>query len=372
MNYLKVLATAFFSILIAACDHPIEIKGSGDVLSTSGNHDCYLEDYNSNKESCVRNIIVGEYAETYYAAPRDGWKFDKWHGCQTVNDGLCSFSVPANAVFKAWGITAPPLIAVFLEEGTSNNPSPISGITCEQGADGGECIDYVRDFFGGDRQSMPGLCAINNDCGAYNAYGYWDLGFGQGKIPRANSIMIIGKDSQLTFGHAAVVVAAEERTDGKWRLTVQESNWSLADKIDCGVIYTLDSATMKVSRNDGRWLDLRGFIYSAPDDNSSLLGSWFGNVYQPNVSSRYPDGYSARLTFRRNSTGEIFGESEYPTLNCGGALSFVGSQAETFTFYEDVEGGRCLDGQFTVKLIGENSVYYNWEGGVAYGELARE
>jgi hypothetical protein len=113
MNYFKVIFTSYFSILIAACSHPIEIIGDGDVTSASGTRYCYLEDYKAGKDNCAENFVTGAYEETYYATPRDGWMFTGWEGCLNIVSGSCSFNVPADAVIQFWGKTAPPLKAIF-------------------------------------------------------------------------------------------------------------------------------------------------------------------------------------------------------------------------------------------------------------------
>ena len=113
MNYLKAISTTFFSILVAACNHPIEIIGDADVTSASGNRSCYLEDFRAGRDNCTKNTVSGAYQEIYFATPRDGWRFDKWEGCQSAVSNYCSFNIPADTVRKAWGMTAPPLKAIF-------------------------------------------------------------------------------------------------------------------------------------------------------------------------------------------------------------------------------------------------------------------
>ncbi len=38
------------TLLIVACSHPLDINGEGDILSASGMHDCYLEDFQAGSE----------------------------------------------------------------------------------------------------------------------------------------------------------------------------------------------------------------------------------------------------------------------------------------------------------------------------------
>ena len=112
------------------------------------------------------------------------------------------------------------------------------GATCTQDEEGGQCVEYVRNYFCGNTKTMPGLCQYNTDCGAYNAWGNWDLGFGSEKIPANDSVMILSKSERLPVGHVAVVTNSKYNLDGTYALTVQESNWGLDGLVDCGVTYT--------------------------------------------------------------------------------------------------------------------------------------
>ena len=115
MNTSRALTLATLLSLIYGCSHPIEIVGEGDVLSATGMRDCYYEYYLAGAESCSKNLVVHEYYETYYAEPKEGWKFEEWlnykHCADTGNE--CTFNIPAAAVKIGWWQTMPPLVAVF-------------------------------------------------------------------------------------------------------------------------------------------------------------------------------------------------------------------------------------------------------------------
>ena len=103
-------------ILLGACSHPLEIVGEGDIWSQAG-RTCTAEDYRQASSACSENYTARDYQETYYATPRDGWRFDHWvNYCAMTASNQCSFNVPASDVRKFWGRTAPPLRAVFVEE----------------------------------------------------------------------------------------------------------------------------------------------------------------------------------------------------------------------------------------------------------------
>ncbi len=131
------------AVMLAACTHPLEIIGEGDIYSASGDRNCYLEDFRAGADSCQKNLVVTDYVETYYGVAReeDGWEFSHWENCFTGADATvneCSFNVDAAAVRKAWGATVPPLVAVFQQQ----NPTPEPVAVYSYAIDGdGELID---------------------------------------------------------------------------------------------------------------------------------------------------------------------------------------------------------------------------------------
>jgi hypothetical protein len=137
MDTLKIPVLITLLSLIVACSHPIEIVGEGDVLSATGTRNCYYEDFLAGAESCTRNLVVHEYIETYYAVPRDGWKFEKWLNyshCTTISE--CAFDIPADLVHSSWGQTMPPLVAVFTETAPPP-PEPVAVYSYALDAAGG-------------------------------------------------------------------------------------------------------------------------------------------------------------------------------------------------------------------------------------------
>ena len=137
--------------LLAACSHPLEPVGEGDILSASGDRDCLLEDYKAGEDNCMRNLVKDDYKETYYAQPRPGWRFERWENqCLDVKENQCSFDFPGSMVFKFWGGTMPPLRAIFVREpvkhascDTSFGPEDVYIIDLSPDSeDGGACGVY--------------------------------------------------------------------------------------------------------------------------------------------------------------------------------------------------------------------------------------
>jgi len=106
-------------LILAACGHPIEIVGRGDVVSASGDRDCLFEDHRDGRQNCTINVVLEEYTETYFAQPRDGWQFSGWGNyCKIggMHDDQCSFNVPSEWVELGYFQFMPPLIAYFRKQ----------------------------------------------------------------------------------------------------------------------------------------------------------------------------------------------------------------------------------------------------------------
>jgi len=107
------------ALALSACNHPLEIIGDGDIVSETGDRDCYLEQAAQADENCTMNMVQGAYVETYTAMPRSGWIFDRWYNaCQSMLNNECSFNVAASQVEQYWGETFLPLTAKFREQTT--------------------------------------------------------------------------------------------------------------------------------------------------------------------------------------------------------------------------------------------------------------
>jgi hypothetical protein len=111
----RLLLTLLAAVVVAAaCAHPIEIVGEGDVSSASGARDCTQADHTAGSTNCTENLIVGEYDETYTGVAAPGWHFHRWvNYCTDATDHTCSFQVEAGLVDAAQGLTVPPLVAIF-------------------------------------------------------------------------------------------------------------------------------------------------------------------------------------------------------------------------------------------------------------------
>lgn len=112
----RILGASIVLGVLAACSHPLEIQGQGDIISASGDRTCVLEDFWAEADVCAKNYAIDAYQETYTPQPRSGWQFERWENyCADAEapDFACTFNVEADIVGYAWGETAPALRAVF-------------------------------------------------------------------------------------------------------------------------------------------------------------------------------------------------------------------------------------------------------------------
>ena len=94
-------------LALAGCTHPLEIVGDGDIRSSSGDHDCLLE------ELPCKVVVTGDYVDTYIPEPRSGFRFVGWDNCLAAEGENCVFNVPAANVKQNWFKTMPALVAKF-------------------------------------------------------------------------------------------------------------------------------------------------------------------------------------------------------------------------------------------------------------------
>jgi hypothetical protein len=148
--------------------------------------------------------------------------------------------------------------------------------TCQQNQYGGQCVIYVRKWFGNDYSKMKALCSVG-DCGASLAYNHWDLGYGKGSTPYKNSILVLGRGNGLSVGHVAIVSSVNKISDNELTLNVHESNWDEDEKIDCSISYTFNKDKMTVKRKNGTTqYNVEGFIYSEKVTSNSDAGIFDG------------------------------------------------------------------------------------------------
>ena len=190
------------------------------------------------------------------------------------------------------------------------------------GQDGGECVHYVRVVTGNNFDTSPKIGTYYSDLGAYHIYDLWDYGYGRGRIPKVNSLIVLNywyfsKKRNNPSGHVGIVRKIIKHNDGTYDLYVDESNWYEDDRIIKNVYYFFDPTKMKVKRE---W-NSKGKFHHIGEVNSPLGSSWYpvrGFVYtQPNGITR---AEALKLIFDKfkiapvntGFNGSIFGEPILP------------------------------------------------------------
>ena len=140
MKPIRRLLFALAPLLLAACKHPLDIEGQGDIVEVqNGLRGCSLEEFQAGFARCTDNDVFGDEAVAYRALPRPGWRFSHWRGiCLEEDQGDCGFSY-SKALAEAWDsrnpdTPLPPLTAVFVQDG--NTLTGQRYITSQFGAEG--------------------------------------------------------------------------------------------------------------------------------------------------------------------------------------------------------------------------------------------
>ena len=107
------------SLLLAACKHPLAIRGNGDIVERNGTgRGCTLEQFEAGEATCTENEVLDAYVVRYLGMPHPGWYFERWEGpCDTSDWPFCQLSIPAEVVAQVDldhpDIEIPPSVAVF-------------------------------------------------------------------------------------------------------------------------------------------------------------------------------------------------------------------------------------------------------------------
>ena len=97
--------------LSAACSHPLEPIGEGDILSLSNTRNCLLEDFQARLGNCDDNLWLLLMSSLQLSSNQKIKLLVCY--CQNVVSNECSFDIPIEFVAQAAGLTVPPLRAIF-------------------------------------------------------------------------------------------------------------------------------------------------------------------------------------------------------------------------------------------------------------------
>ena len=102
----------------------------------------------------------------------------------------------------------------------------------------------------------------------------------------------------------------------------------------------------------------------------SIYGRWTGEIKQPNSTSYKT--YRVKLIVTKKNNKVLF-ETFYPELNCHGVGYFKGNAKKDITYNETIGSGKskCIDGKIGLIWITKDTIFFNWENGVATGTLKK-
>lgn len=110
---------------------------------------------------------------------------------------------------------------------------------------------------------------------------------------------------------------------------------------------------------------------SPPDAPPTMTGSWEGEggQWDDGNRDREPDGrWPLEITLTRSASGDLAGAIDYPSLECGGRLEYVGPSTEPDAipgdaiFREEITYGDdvCFTGGTVLLRLDGRSLVYAW------------
>jgi hypothetical protein len=110
-------------LTLAACKHPLEIEGQGDIVERNNGHrGCSLEEFEAGFTRCTHNEVFQDETVIYQALPRAGWSFSHWDGACAKDspepDCKLDFNGAAAKLLddEYPDLVIPPLRAIFVED----------------------------------------------------------------------------------------------------------------------------------------------------------------------------------------------------------------------------------------------------------------
>ncbi len=362
MNIVKIAFSAVLSPLLFACSHPLEIIGEGDVLSATGERNCYLADFQAGKDNCRKNLVMSAYQETYYGVAHKGWEFSHWQNyCTDATNNECSFNIPADAVEKNVGATLPPLVAVFNKtQAVTPVPTPVALYSYSIDSIGnlvrpqlleGASLERKTVYFG-YRDSYSGIrfscCKLVGGNEAHS------LAFNASRSPRVMKVDLgaLPLDKGLSRALEAELTTADGRSlrhSSSWQLQALSAS---ALYFDDGATHNVDYSIQNgVNVSNGTRLNvLPGANITSTDPYYSFRNR--GGVTHVNggsVSQIYSYG---QMTMEAGFVGKVFTDVGSSLVINGGSVSSIIAWGTTVTIRAGKFGGLYSEENSRVSIAG--------------------
>ncbi len=362
MSTLKIAFSAVVFTLLSACSHPLEIIGEGDVLSATGERNCYLADFQAGKDNCRKNLVMSAYKETYYGVAHKGWQFSHWQNyCTDASNNECSFEIPADAVEKNVGTVVAPLVAVFKKnQAVTPLPKPVAVYSYNLDKAGnlvrrqlleGATLERKTVYFG----YRDSYAAIRFSCckvvGGNEAH---SLTFKASRSPRVIKVDLgaLPADKGLPRALEAELTTADGRS------LPHRSNWRL-QALTASALYFDDGATHNVDysiqhgvnvSNGSRLNILPGANITSTDPYYSLRNrGGLTHIYGGSVSQIYSYG---ELTMEAGFVGKVFADVGSNLVINGGSVSSIIAWGTSVTIKAGKFGGLYSEENSRVSIAG--------------------
>ena len=155
--------------------------------------------------------------------------------------------------------TLPPIILFF-----SLTISSFS-FTCDQGKKlpflRGNSVSYVAAQLKKKHKKPKGSWKYSLGKAPLNIYKEWNFGFGKGRRPARNAVMVLQKNSLKKKGHVGLVIKVKKVSGTRYDLEVHEGDWK-KNRQSCNVAYQVDLGSNLALRESSQIMPLLGFVYT--------------------------------------------------------------------------------------------------------------
>ena len=142
---------------------------------------------------------------------------------------------------------------------------PSFSITCYQGKKlpflRGDSVSYVAGQLKRNHKKPEGSWKYSLGKAPVKIYKEWNFGFGKGRKPLKNSVMVLQKNSLKKKGHVGLVVKVKKVSETRYELAVHEGDWD-KNRQSCNVGYQVDLASNIAVREGSQIMPLLGFVYT--------------------------------------------------------------------------------------------------------------
>ncbi len=158
---------------------------------------------------------------------------------------------------------------------------------------------------------------------------------------QCSSVLILEESSDSLYSFREQIISGSNSCADQGRIDILVSN---SDSLSWEYYFDNSSSVTATA------------VFTRMIIDSTLVGSWQGEVNQPNFGE-----YPGEITIDSLVVDSISGTSSYSTLNCSGVNQFVGTTDSVHIFKETItDGTSCLDGRIEIYKVSNDTIGLNF------------